>query len=112
MPRFDHEGDLTQQSQRPPQFSVRKVIADLTALARRSHQTAAAQASKMIGDVGPTFPQLSRKVGRVRRAIQQANEDLPANPVGHGCADTAQNIEPIVGAYGSNHVISIVQLGL
>ena len=105
----DVQRDLTQEPQRPCQLPVCQVVAHLTTLTGCADQPAAAQASKMIRDVGSTLTQLVSEIGWIRRPIQQTHQDPPAHPISHRGTDAAKGDEPAIHTHVNNHTASIVQ---
>ena len=109
MTGLDHEIDLAEKPQRPSQLVVGKVIAHLATLARCPNQAAAAQAREMVGNVRPALVHLVGELGRVRRTVEQSDQDAATHTVGHRRADTPERVEPSIEEEADRHGPSIVQ---
>lgn len=109
MASLDDQSDLPQQSEGSRELAVGKVVAHLTPFACCPHQAAAAQAGEMVGDVGPTLTHLIGELGRIRRAVDEPNQDPSTHTISHCGADTTQRVEPCIEADICRHAAIIVQ---
>ncbi|MEY2445947.1 MAG: hypothetical protein QOE00_2527 [Ilumatobacteraceae bacterium] len=109
MRRVDDQIDFRQQSERRGEPAVGEVVPNLATLTSRTHQTTTAKARQMVGDVGPTLPQLARQIGRVCGPIEQPNENATTHSIGHSRTHATECVKPQIREELSRHLTTVVQ---
>jgi len=90
---IDAELEVDEIGQRMRETRRRKVVADLPALTRGPHQSAAAKAREVVGHVRPSDAELVGEVGRVGGTVEQHQQDASASRVGQRRAHSLERLD-------------------
>lgn len=110
MTRFDGEGDVGQQPQRPYQLPVGQVVSHLATFPGDPYQATPTEARQVIADVRAALTEFIGQLRWVRGPVEQPKDYLPTDAICHRGADTGQGVESWIERQCRGHARSIVHL--